>query len=133
MICLRCLEKSPDDRYASASALAEDLRRFLRDEPIEARPPSWWERGARWRRRNPGLVRLGLGVAACALLGGALAIQRVRAAGFQAQAALADAAAEEYRASTVPEDASPSERADRASGVSSRAALAAPGPVSGLA
>src|SRR5439155_735966 len=43
-------------RYASASALAEDLRRFLADRPIQARRSSWRERTWRWCHRNPALA-----------------------------------------------------------------------------
>lgn len=52
-ICLKCLEKRPTDRYPSAAALAEDLDRFLRQEPPEARSGPLWQRLRRWARREP--------------------------------------------------------------------------------
>ena len=55
-ICHKCLEKDPAARYASADALAEDLRHFLAGEPIQARPTSRWERGVKWAKRRPAVV-----------------------------------------------------------------------------
>ena len=52
-ICLKCLEKDPLRRYVSASALAEDLRRFLENEPITAHREGWIGRGVKWIRRHP--------------------------------------------------------------------------------
>jgi WD40 repeat protein/serine/threonine protein kinase len=69
-ICLKCLEKEPRKRYASALALAEDLRRFLGNEPILARPISWWGRGIKWARRRPAWASLiALAVAAVLTVG----------------------------------------------------------------
>ena len=52
-ICLKCLEKTPARRYHSAEELAEDLQRYLNDEPIEARPVGWWGKALKWVRRHP--------------------------------------------------------------------------------
>jgi hypothetical protein len=57
-ICLHCLRKEPARRYAGAAALAEDLRRFLAGRPIQARPTTAWERGAKWARRRPAVAAL---------------------------------------------------------------------------
>jgi tetratricopeptide (TPR) repeat protein len=66
-ICLKCLEKGPADRYASAAALADDLHRYLQDEPIQARPAGPWVRGWKWMRRRPAAAAL-LVVSAIALV-----------------------------------------------------------------
>jgi TolB-like protein/Tfp pilus assembly protein PilF/predicted Ser/Thr protein kinase len=52
-ICLKCLEKDPRRRYSSALALAEDLERWLKHEPIRARRTGLFTRGRKWVRRNP--------------------------------------------------------------------------------
>src|SRR5437016_8039574 len=52
-ICLKCLEKEPQRRYSSALALAEDLERWLKHEPIQARRIGVFTRGSKWVRRNP--------------------------------------------------------------------------------
>jgi serine/threonine protein kinase len=52
-ICLKCLEKHPERRYSSPLALAEDLERWLKHEPIRARRTGIFSRGKKWVRRNP--------------------------------------------------------------------------------
>jgi WD40 repeat protein/tRNA A-37 threonylcarbamoyl transferase component Bud32 len=77
-VCLKCLEKEPGRRYASAEALADDLRRWLDGKPIEARPVSRTARTWSWCRRNQlvaGLL-LAVGVLLAALVGG-LAVSNV--------------------------------------------------------
>jgi serine/threonine protein kinase len=63
-ICLKCLEKEPSRRYATAADLAEDLRRFLDGRPTAARPASAAERCLRWCRRNPRLAAVSTSLAA---------------------------------------------------------------------
>jgi WD40 repeat protein/tRNA A-37 threonylcarbamoyl transferase component Bud32 len=55
-ICLKCLEKRSDKRYASASDLAEDLGRFLQGRPTVARPLTAWRQSLRWIRRHPAVA-----------------------------------------------------------------------------
>ena len=55
-ICLKCLEKDPKGRYSSALALAEDLERWLKHEPIQARRTGIFGRGKKWVRRNPSIA-----------------------------------------------------------------------------
>jgi serine/threonine protein kinase/tetratricopeptide (TPR) repeat protein len=70
-ICLKCLDKDPQRRYSSALALAEDLERWLKHEPIRARRTGIFTRGRKWVRRNPtsallvaSLVALGVAIGA---------------------------------------------------------------------
>ncbi|MCI0463305.1 MAG: serine/threonine protein kinase, partial [Gemmataceae bacterium] len=68
-ICLKCLEKEPAQRYATAEALADDLHRYLTGEPILARGTGWWEHGRKWAKRRPAVAALLLLVLAVTALG----------------------------------------------------------------
>jgi WD40 repeat protein len=68
-ICLKCLEKSPTNRYRSAEELADDLRRFLAAKTLRARPVSRIERGRRWFVRNPVVGTLAVGIALALVVG----------------------------------------------------------------
>jgi eukaryotic-like serine/threonine-protein kinase len=88
----KALKKDPAERYPSVSALAEDLRRHLRHEPVLARPDSWSYRVGKFVRRN----RLGVGAAAlaaiAALVGTGVIVARSREARRQRDAAQAQLA-----------------------------------------
>jgi serine/threonine-protein kinase len=78
-ICLKCLQKAPPHRYASAEALADDLRRFGEGRPIQARPLGWPARFWRWGRRNPttaALLAMALVVVGLASGGGVWFVQQ---------------------------------------------------------
>jgi eukaryotic-like serine/threonine-protein kinase len=78
-IRLKCLHKESDRRYASAAALAEDLRRYVEGRPIRARPVGWAERSWRWGRRNPtgaALLATALALVGLAIGGGMWAAQQ---------------------------------------------------------
>jgi tetratricopeptide (TPR) repeat protein len=95
-ICLKCLEKEPARRYATASGLADDLDRFLRGQPIAARPAGAFVRLHKWARRQPaqaGLVAVS-GLALAGLVAGVL----VHNARLATQVRRAEAAEQRARA-----------------------------------
>jgi serine/threonine protein kinase/tetratricopeptide (TPR) repeat protein len=69
-ICLKCLEKDPKRRYSSALALAEDLERWLKHEPIQARRTGIFARGKKWVQRNPSSALLAASLIALATAAG---------------------------------------------------------------
>lgn len=68
VICLKCLQKDQSKRYQTAAELADDLRRFLHNEPISARPASMMEQVQKWVRRRPAIAGLLGGLALLMLL-----------------------------------------------------------------
>jgi eukaryotic-like serine/threonine-protein kinase len=90
-ICLKCLEKVPARRYASAGALSADLARYLEGRPVEARRASAPERCARWCKRNPWIATS----AAVLMLGTVISISQA------ARATLAERAALRAKASAI--------------------------------
>jgi hypothetical protein len=71
-ICLKCLEKDTRRRYGSAEAVADDLERWLRYEPIQARRSSLWERAVKWVRRRPVIAALSGSLVLTSMVGFAL-------------------------------------------------------------
>src|SRR5439155_5854089 len=87
-ICLKCLEKEPDRRYATAIELADDLGRFLKGEPVHARPISPAGKAWRWCRHKPALATLGALVLLLLLVvvvGAPIAIVRIDRARAEAE------------------------------------------------
>ncbi|MHB1558856.1 MAG: serine/threonine-protein kinase, partial [Isosphaeraceae bacterium] len=99
-ICLKCLEKDPARRYASAEALADDLRRWRQGKPIHARPIGPIERVGKWCRRQPMLAAL---IAAVILLTASLAILATAAA-FRLANERNEALAQRERAGRIDRD-----------------------------
>ena len=67
-ICLRCLEKKPENRYPSAQAIVDDVDRFLKGEPLEAGSASLLHRIRRWSGREPALVSHLVGIISTVLV-----------------------------------------------------------------
>ena len=76
-ICMKCLRKETSERYASADELADDLQRWLRDEPIHARPVGQVERAWKWCRRHPQLVAT-VSASIAVMFVGLLVMQNIR-------------------------------------------------------
>ncbi|OWK37818.1 protein kinase domain-containing protein [Fimbriiglobus ruber] len=95
-ICLKCLRKDTTQRYASAEALADDLGRFRRGEPILARPVGSLEQAWKFYRRNPRVVYAGTGIVVLLLL-------TIVATGIAAAASSARAAADLRKANAETE------------------------------
>jgi tetratricopeptide (TPR) repeat protein len=101
-ICLRCLEKEPSRRYATAGAMAEDLERFSNGEPILARPVGRAERFGRWCRRKPAVAALSMALVLVAASGVAVYLgQRGRARASDAIARASEKKAETLLGASV--------------------------------
>jgi WD40 repeat protein len=99
-ICLKCLQKEPARRYASAQDMAGDLDRFLKDEPIVARPQGMMERVMKWVRRRPAaaaLVGVSLLTVLLVLAGGVYFLQQQRVVAERDEAIRARQSADDYR------------------------------------
>ena len=136
-VCLKCLAKPPGKRYATAGALAADLRRWLAGEPVLARRAGRGERFARWGRRNPTVASL-LGLLAVVIVASLAGLgfllnraeqRRARAEALLTQASDADAAGQSVLNEFVldellagfPADTDPAAVRERLAGLVARA------------
>jgi tetratricopeptide (TPR) repeat protein/tRNA A-37 threonylcarbamoyl transferase component Bud32 len=121
-VILRCLEKDPKARYPDCQALADDLRRFLDGEPVQARRIGPLERFARWAKRNPTVAAsVSFGVLAL-VLGAAVSVWQAGEAREQARAATRAAENEAAQKQFAEEKADEANReATRASAEKERA------------
>src|SRR5262249_52870797 len=84
-ICLKCLRKEASSRYSTAAGLDDDLRRWLENKPILARPVSLRERAWFWCKRRPAVAALSAAVVVILVVGSLVAVETqkaVRAAGL---------------------------------------------------
>ena len=82
-ICLKCLHKEPEKRYASAGEFADDLARYRHGEPILARPAGRIERAVKWVKRNPVVTGAALVVVAALISGTTVSYLKYREAEHQ--------------------------------------------------
>jgi serine/threonine protein kinase len=86
-VVLRCLAPEPENRYAAAQDLADDLRRYLDDRPVKARRTTVFEHGWRWCRRNPAVASLSASLLLVLLAGFAVVSWKWREAAVSAREA----------------------------------------------
>ena len=103
-ITMKCIAKSPTDRYATAAQLSEDLQRYLSDVPITARPPSFARCATKWVRRHRLLVGWGAATLVLAVVGLAISLGLVWNEKRQTDAALRLADANFWKRHQLVED-----------------------------
>jgi tetratricopeptide (TPR) repeat protein len=86
-VLLKCLDKCPDQRYASAQDLADDLKRWLAHKPVQAKPPTLRTRAGKWVKRNRRIVATAMFVTAALVTATAVSVwQAVEARDAQHEA-----------------------------------------------